>query len=282
MNDFLAVLVLYKISLEESLTFQSLKRSLLEADLELTLLIYDNSPVAHNYLSFFKSDNMDIYYTSDVNNSGLSIAYNQAYCLARKLDKSYLLLLDQDSCFPLAYCKVLVNSVFEFEKENLFVPLLVENNLLLSPCRFLFYKGRIWRKEQMGIVDIHDKSVFNSGICIKVSAYKVIGGYNELIPLDFSDHFFISQYKKIYSTFVVLPIRVSHSLSTFSLDKQKHISRFKSYCQGTKVYTIINKGFLYLLFWNLLRAIKLSVLFRDFVFIHILFKEYIVYGVKDK
>lgn len=275
MNDFLGVLVLYKISLQESSSFQSLLNSLKFCNFELTLFVYDNSPVDKKHPSFFKIDNISIYYKSDVHNSGLSVAYNSSSQLATKLGKRYLILLDQDSYFPIDYCRILLDSIVQFKKEKLFVPLLMENGLLLSPCRLWFLKGFVWHNRRTGVVKIKGLSVFNSGMCIDISAYKEIGGYSELIPLDFSDHYFISQYKKKYATFVVLPVKVTHSLSSFSPDKQSQLNRFRSYCLGTRYYSRFHKGYMLLLFWNFLRAIKLSVIFRDFSFMRILLNNYI-------
>lgn len=284
MIDFFAVLVLYKISLESSVTFQTLNRSLLHANLRITLLVYDNSPVKGDYLPIFEIDNITVYYVSDISNSGLSNAYNMAFKMATNLNKKYLLLLDQDSCFPLEYCKILLDSVIKFNNENLFVPLLVEEDKILSPCRFYLFKGFTWYPKENGIVKIAGKSLFNSGICIRLSAYSLTGGYSEMIPLDFSDHYFISQYKKRFSTFVLLPIKVCHSLSSFIMDKEKQLARFISYCNGTRMYTKFNNGsgFYYLLFWNSIRAIKLSFLFKDCTFICILFKEYLGYDIEAK
>lgn len=282
MSDLFAVIVLYQITLEESLSFQTLKSSLALENSDLSLLVYDNSPTCANRSSLFEVDNMQIHYVSDVDNSGLSVAYNMAYKLAIRLKKKYLLLLDQDSIFPPDYFSVLSESVLKYNAEHLFVPHLVENGMLLSPCKFTFYKGRVWKNVHDGVISIADKSIFNSGICISLLAYNSIGGYNEAIPLDFSDHYFISEYKKKYLTFVLLPTIVKHSFSSFDSDKLKVLRRFKLYCRGTREYANSHKGFIVILFWNLLRSVKLAWRCRDLTFFSILYNDYILHEIDVK
>ena len=85
-----AVIVLYKESLQDSVTYQSLL-----ASANIPFLVYDNSqnPEAHQANRDFET-----YHNSD--NPGVSAAYNFAWNWAVKNEFSHLLLLDSDSNFP--------------------------------------------------------------------------------------------------------------------------------------------------------------------------------------
>src|ERR1700761_7469844 len=90
-------IVLYKQNLTDSPSFISLTKSLKDLSV-CNLLVYDNSPYPHIVPE--KLGMWEITYIHNANNDGISKAYNQAAVYAEKLNKEWLLFIDQDSVFP--------------------------------------------------------------------------------------------------------------------------------------------------------------------------------------
>jgi len=269
MDDLLIVIVLYKTRLQDSLTFKTLLNSVNSVN-QITLYVYDNSPV--NSYEDLSLDHITVKYHNDYNNSGISKAYNAAAMYAKANSKKWLLLLDQDSHLPLDFLHNMNNAITRNKDEKLFAPILTQNELILSPCKFRFMKGSPLKKIEEGIFPLDGHSVFNSGIVVKLSEFLRVGGYNENIPLDFSDHSFIHRFKKFNKTIVVMPINIEHQLSSQSNDKDIIFRRFKQYCFGVKRYAETEGGKGWLFFWTLMRSIKLTMQFKEVKFLKVFFE----------
>jgi glycosyltransferase involved in cell wall biosynthesis len=273
-DKLLVVVVLYKKRLEDSSTYRSLQASLADCGQQAELYVYDNSPAKAEFQ--IRSDQFRITYISDTANSGISKAYNAAAAYAMKQHKEWLLLFDQDSNLPLDYFDVMSDAVTKNDKHSLFVPVLKQDGRILSPCRFRFMKGSALKSIVYGPMSFMDVSIFNSGILVSLALFNNAGGYNEAIKLDFSDHYFINQVKKVQNEFVVLPVSIQHELSSHTNDEGKITSRFKQYCGGVRAYGSAVGGAPFLLFWTFLRSLKLTLTFRNPVFIGIFITYYIL------
>src|ERR1700677_2641156 len=94
----LPILVLYKCSLEDSATYQTLVASSTYGGMDPALLaIYDNSETPQVRSS---EEALLLAYKHDSTNSGLAAAYNWALEIAELHGFSWLLLLDQDTRLP--------------------------------------------------------------------------------------------------------------------------------------------------------------------------------------
>ncbi|WP_432712684.1 glycosyltransferase [Pedobacter sp.] len=268
----LIIIVLYQIKLEDTLTFKSLA-ALVEAGSVLNLFVYDNSPLKQ--FQEKEIHGFNIKYIHDSKNSGISKAYNAGAEYAGQHHKEILLLLDQDSDLPDDFLKVIFEQLSLYPSIQLFAPILKQGTLILSPCKFTYMKGSSLSQIEGGIKSLKNISIFNSGIVIKLNAYYKSGGYNELIKLDFSDHYFIHQFKKHYEQFVVLPVVVEHELSSHTLDEAKILRRFNQYCEGVKAYKSLEGHGLLLFFWTSLRAIKLTIQFRNPEFAMVFMNKFI-------
>jgi rhamnosyltransferase len=271
LNDLLVVIVLYKKKLEDSSTYRSLRAALSAEGRQATLFVYDNGPVVNNIEACSEFTTI---YVSDPSNGGISKAYNVAARYAVENHKKWLLLFDQDSELPIKYLNVMVESVKRFPEHKMFVPVLRQGALNLSPCKFTFMKGSALPTINSGVMAFEDVSIFNSGILVSLELYLATGGYHEAIKLDFSDHYFIHQVKKLEREFVVLPIYMEHELSTHTKDEGNIKSRFKQYCSGVRTYGRIVGDRPFLFFWTFLRAVKLSITFKSASFIIVFVKNY--------
>lgn len=272
-NKLFAVIVLYGIKLENSPTFSSLVELASTTVDPINLMVYDNSPVLQSFTKNFP--NLKMVYVSDNSNPGISKAYNIAAQYALEHKKEWILLLDQDSTLPVNFFELIKRSIDENQSQVLFAPILQQNGMILSPCKFHFMKGRNFRSLERGLMPLKNVSIFNSGMVVNLGAFFEVGGYNEKIKLDFSDHCFIHRIKQRYSHFVVTSVVIEHELSSHTSDKDKITRRFVQYCEGVKSYSdnIGNSVFLFL--WTFLRALKLSIRFKDVTFLRVFWQKYI-------
>jgi len=276
-KDILCILVIYKTKPEESLSFTSLTSNLQRIDGKLDILIYDNSPLSSNYISTYDNSCWNIQYIHDANNPGVSFSYNTGYKIAQKMNKKWLLLLDQDTFFPENILELYFESATQFSENKLFVPILVHKEKIISPCSFYFNRGSSMKNVNIGINSIKNKSVLNSGLLIDLVTFAKVGGYNDKIKLDYSDFFFINRYRKVYSNFVVInSLCMHHIASSTEKDLQIVVKRYINYCEGIRNYA---EGFATLLSLFVLvfsRSIKMSFRFKTIIFFKIFIKHFIL------
>lgn len=259
-EDVLGIIVLYNSTIEDSDTIKSLNLSLEKNDRNLDMFVYDNSRYPKHLESKFIYKRMNIYYINDISNSGVSKAYNSGASYANDLDKKWILLLDQDTKFP-------ENSLNEYlsvknindSEIKIIVPTLFFENSIYSPSGYYFYKT-IKHKCKTGVNFLSGKTLLNSGLFVNLNFFNLVGGYNENIPLDFSDVSFIERVKKYTNKFYLLTIKCSHNLSSDELDVQIIKERFKYYVQGALYYAQEKNRIKIIIYaWVLLRALKLTI-----------------------
>jgi len=253
-NITIAVLVLYKTRLEDSKAFMALSNSLKNG----------------NLTSERTSDNWRIHYVHDETNPGVSKAYNEGFRIAKKLNKKWLLLLDQDTFFPENAFVEYSKAIQENQDIYLFAPIVISKNKIISPCRYFLNRGYSFRKVKPGVHNFHTKSLINSGILIHVEAFQRAGGYNEKIRLDFADHFFIDRYKANYSNFAVINLRCFQNFSgkqRLTLDSA--LVRFALYCEGARNKAVNKLDCFVLMVVTILRSTKLSLKYMNFRFFRV-------------
>jgi len=278
-QNTLFVCVLYKTSFQESKSFLSLIQILKDSTYTYDFFIYDNSPESTDDFRIRSFKNINIYYTHDQTNSGVSKAYNEGSKLAAKLKKRWILIIDQDTIFPVKILESYYKSIIAYPEIQLFTPKLTYNKMVLSPCKYVFCRGQAILQISDGIHSFKGLSVLNSGILVSVKDFEEAGGYNEKIKLDFADFYFIDHFKKMNQYFVVIDAICHHDLSSNENDFEKVSNRFKFYCNGAKFYAHNFLSFMNLLFLCFFRATKLTVKFKRLTFYKSLFKYYIGHSI---
>lgn len=274
-NAIMAVLVLYKTKLEDSETFVSLGNSLKNSKLRMDIVVYDNSPTPMVTAPECINDNWTIHYIHDNTNPGVSKAYNEGFGIARKLNKKWLLLLDQDTSFPQNAIVEYSKAVRETPSIFLFAPILISNDKIMSPCRYFLHRGYSLKKVKYGVCDFSMKSLLNSGMLIQVEAFQKVGGYNEKIRLDFADHAFIKCYKGYYRNFVVINMRCYHGFfGNQSLTTNAALVRFAYYGEGARYSANNFMDFLILLLVATCKAVKLSLTYKNLKFFVIFYNSF--------
>jgi rhamnosyltransferase len=278
LNKFIAVIVLYHCTLEESLTFQALMDAVSCGSPEpaiplhsskLAVLVYNNSPAYWNYEGQ-AYEGIEIIYVSDPVNSGVSKAYNEAYNYACRVGKEFLLLLDQDT----RVSKDLFAAFFDAHSRNsltnigVYCPMVRNNTSLVSPAKFIFYRSREIHNLKPGVHSLQGLAIINSGLIIYVSFFGRVGGYNEKIKLDFSDFDFLRRSLRFSKQVIVLDTTFHHSLSRDeNIDVEKALARFNAYLEGALhfyKYSYLDRIGLYS--WVFMRSLKMNFRYQTFKF----------------
>lgn len=275
-DSILITIVIYNQQLENSISYKTICTSLRALNKKCTLFVYDNSGFKQDIA--VDSDCFEIIYKHNPKNEGISKAYNESAVLAEKLEKKWLFFIDQDSEFPTDYIQTLEIAIKENNNINLFAPILKSGSIIVSPCWVFWEKGKMMKSPKPGIQNMVNKSYINSGLCVSLNAFKEVGGYNNFIRLDFSDHYFIKQFKKKFKKMYLIDTEVKHSLSTFSDSYDSQLNRFKFYCNGARNFSEF-QNFIPLFIICSFRSIKLTVLSKNVKFLGT-YLRYYIFGKK--
>ena len=271
------VIVLYKENLNNSESFQTITKSLqkiLNNGEKASMFVYDNSPTPQTIATY---ENWDIIYKNDPDNSGLSIAYNQGAEFARKTNKDWIFLLDQDTKFPEKTMEKYLNAIHENKDITMFVPILkIIGDKIMSPFINGYKWGKFAKSISPGIHELKITSPVNSGICMTLDSFFDVGGYNENVKVDGADFQFIERYKKKYLYYYVLDLEVFQNFSLFEPDINKVIARYKIFLADTKnfeTHATTDRFFYHLL--ALKRTVRLFLDTKRIIFFSIYFRNYI-------
>jgi len=275
LDSILCTIVLYKSNLNDSNAYKSIVSILEKENQHIDFFIYDNSPIPDNNIHFKNSNNASITYINNIENPGVSKAYNEAYKEASNKNKTFLLLMDQDTICPNNIFIEYYNSVIKYNDIKLFTPKLISNDLILSPCNYFHGRGSAKKNISEGIHNFHKNSLLNSGILISTKVFAEVGGYNEQIRLDFSDFYFINKFKKKYSQFVVTNAVCMHSLSSDEISVEKNLERFKIYCEGARNFQSLT-NFIWIFLISGYRMLKFTLKHKDIRFFIQFFKCYLI------
>lgn len=277
MVRLMPIIVLYKKSLSESETYNSLLNN---KDVNLLIdrvIVYDNSPNPQ----YIIDTKFNVSYYHDSTNSGISKAYNYGFVKAKEFGKNWIIFLDQDTTLDFNLISSYYRAINNNHNMSLFAPILKVGELIFSPSLYKLKRGFSHTNAlHSGIYNLNAYVPVNSGICVKVEAFEEAGGYNEKIPLDFSDFDFIERFKKkINEYFYVIDVKCEQrSSNDVNITIESSASRFKYYCIGginyRNTFTKISDR-LTVLGILLFRTLRLSIRFKSLVFLNI-FVKYIL------
>lgn len=237
--EILAIIVRYKMPLEQSQTLTSLGEALASnADLlrAYGVLLWDNSPARldNPTLSF------PFQYGFSDQNVGVSGAYNHASSYAESIGCPWLLLLDQDTTVTEDYLRRMLAHVKNLENDQsiaTIVPFVRSHGRLVSPQRF----GRLIRNYQIprSVSGIYkgDGYAVNSGTLMRVSALREVGGYSEDFWLDLSDaYIFQALYRHGKRMYIAGDVELSHSIASMDFDMGMTAERYRSFLAAENLY----------------------------------------------
>jgi glycosyltransferase involved in cell wall biosynthesis len=221
----LAIIVLYKLALQDSLSYRTVLTAaehLSPDHSEFNLLIVDNSPAAPSppaLPSWVK-------YERAPDNPGLASAYNRALDLALAEGYEWLVTLDQDTDLPpqfLARVAEIAEALRSAPQVAAIVPQLIGDGKTLSPLRYRLGAFPDWYP--IGFTGAPNDRVFafNSGAVLRVSALRQAGGYDPQFWLDYSDtRLFCELAKHGKRVMIAGDLQLSHNFSM--LEKQNRMS----------------------------------------------------------
>jgi GT2 family glycosyltransferase len=261
-HKLLAVLVVYQQDFRQCTTYQSLQKS----TLPLNWFVVDNSPEPQVHQE-------NVQYRHYPHNPGVSQAYLDGAAYANSVGIGWMLLLDQDSCFPEDFGKKLTEGIQQWPGYALYSPQMWSGEFGISPAPYRFGRGFASRQLPQGPYSLFDYCPINAGMCVEVAAYRASGGHIPAVYLDFSDFAFIHRFRTGYATAVALPLAMQHELSgTQRASKTQNLRRFGHYCRGARAFANHGGPQAWLLFWMLVRSVQLCIRHRTFAFFSVILR----------
>ncbi|WP_299568284.1 glycosyltransferase [uncultured Shewanella sp.] len=252
---------------------------LLSSNKDIEVVIYDNSTnlnIAENN----RLNHKHLMYYHDVNNSGVSQAYNYSFEYAINSKKNAVLILDQDTSFSLSILDEYIKAFNKYGDSYIYAPIVCDKSKskIYSPATLKNFVGHCshYKKFNLPLLqELNGISVINSGLLIPINIFEKVGGYNPNIKLDFSDVYFIERYKQNNSKLVLVDVELNHSLSgDEGMNKIAELSRFKFYCEGAAELSIcLQKSTLLSV---IRRMLRLNVKYLSIMPIFIFFNYYVL------
>jgi GT2 family glycosyltransferase len=225
-----AVIVLYRMTPEESPAF----RSLLEARAEISaheadvfIVLWDNSPSRRSILNL----PANVVYYSDPSNPGLASAYNRVLEIANQNESHWLITLDQDTTVPRDFLLRMASAARIcacHPDVGVIVPQIAVGHRRLSPHRNVL--GAIPHWFPPGFRGAPGAPVFamNSGAMLRVDALRQIGGYDLRFPLDHSDFAALrGLYQHGKRVYIEGDIQLQHEFSMIDMNRRVSDERYR-------------------------------------------------------
>ena len=214
------VIVLYHQKIDQSPSYDCLQTAVQAGKIEL--IIFDNSPVAHDDLLYSEKN---VQYHHDPSNPGLAVAYN--YAIDHVSDEvQTLVTLDQDTEIDATYFETVAQ--ISWNKEQVAaVPMVFSGPTQISPVWADQYINRHFEVIEEPVTTPRRIMAINSGAVFSLTFLREINGYNTEFPLDFLDHWLFWQIKQLNKQIVVLNTRMNHDLSVLDY-KKVNVTRYQS------------------------------------------------------
>lgn len=258
-NSVLFILVLYKTTLQESITFTTLNKLLPNNVLPKQLFIYNNS-------SEISITNECGFVQVASKNNMLAGAYNAGLQYAQSHNFEWIILLDQDTKITSEYINAVQGFICDPKNAVAAVPIIENNHRILSPFWYDVQKGPFARIS-------HEKkyneclTAFNSGAILQVNFMIQLGGFNEQYPLDYLDYWYFHKIYLLQKEVTILPTKLTHSLSVLNYRDNVTKERYKSLLAAEKQFaTQLGKQALFYYKFRLLgRCVKLCIKMPQYI-----------------
>ncbi|HEY3989678.1 MAG TPA: glycosyltransferase [Acidobacteriaceae bacterium] len=243
----LIVMVRYRTLLQDSETMRTLGASL-AADAELgrkfSTLVWDNTPVGQSVAGV----PIPVEYRHSSENAGVSGAYNYAMELAEQRGFSWLLLLDQDTTLPPGFLAAMQGHASRLETEERIAavaPTVLMGSLPVSPKIMSRWGGAKDPSPGFEGPVFEELIIMNSGMLLRVSALRRIGGYSMDFWLDFSDRYVCHMLAKHkYGAWLAGEQRLQHDVSIMAGEGATSMERYENMMGAQDAYFSQYKSFL--------------------------------------
>lgn len=252
-NNFFAVMVICNRSLENSQSFNSLKKIS-----GIGITVCDNSTEENDNRKY---EGENVRYINMGGNLGLSKAYNTA---VQSLEgkEGYICLFDDDTLVPGDYFEK-IDLEAEKSGADIILPVVRDEVGIMSPCRLTGVLTS--RVKDISELNEAELSGINSGMAVNNEIFKSYR-YDEEYFLDFIDHAFLRDMKKQGRKISVCDdISLNQSFSANDKNIERAKRRFKLFkrdyayfCKQSGKLSDVITGKLYLL----KRSININILYR--------------------
>lgn len=258
------IIVLYKTSLDKSLTFLSIMKLPLEIRSQISVIVYENAadPIFATVeeCSSFMREFAAFEYIRNAENGGVAPAYNYALQQALKNKITWLLLLDQDTELTLNYFNELCNFLAsEKQMAVAFVPKIAQGKKIFTPVGGLL-KHAVTASGYFTISNLNYLNTISSGLLLSVEFINSLGGFDSRFWLDGLDHWLFCMMLKQNSRIFIGNSILQHNLSV----KSKGYVSFERYAN-----ILDSENLLYLECWTAKQRIVyiLTLLYRSAKFV---------------
>jgi GT2 family glycosyltransferase len=263
----LVLVVLYKTIPSHSETLNSLISQYLGGSIQL--VIWDNSPermpqdeedILRNKIAFE--------YIHQSSNTPLSKLYNE---VATNFNFQYILLLDQDSHIPNNYMATLKTSIHSHPNIELFLPIVKNKEVIVSPGHFQMFKGKHWSSVKYGVLKSQNTLAITSGMCISKRYFNDYNyRFDERLNLYGIDTKFMLDFSKNVDELYVLNLPFKHNSALWSNSSADElIPRFRNLRNAWKII-LDDRPLPHFLskLHNVYVSIKLAIKFKDIRFLY--------------
>ena len=259
-DKILILIVLYKKSIEESVSYRTLKECIKSQNIRYKLIIYNNSS------EYGLAESADAIVINSDHNGRLSSAYNYAWRYALAEGYQWMLLLDQDSELSEDYFSCLSDFLQTMTDDSIVAvaPKLVDGDQELSP-RKISSVG--WWENALQHTGIQRGRVvaFNSLSLLSVNFIQSIGGFSDKYPLDMLDHWYYNQIYLQRKQVYVLDCTINHDLSFQNYERDVDLVRHTEFLEAERLF-VKELGLRYYVGYKVklfLRVIKQYLIFED-------------------
>lgn len=261
-SDILICLVLYEKSIYNSPSWQSL----VAQPQSLHIFICDNSRIPQS----LPSSDHKLHYVHRGDNPGVSAAYNLGAEWAKKQELKWIVLLDDDTYLPPDFIETLCCQ----READWLAPQVYDEVGLLSPFKVVNGGGQRLSSIRTGTVVSQSTIPINSGSCLKLRSFFRIGGFDEKLPLDFSDFDYFLRANNHQQMGRIYPLCLKHSLSNNSFASLDNaVTRFNIYVKSAIYFGQKHKIKKVMIIRIWLRAMKLGYKFKSFSFFQVAWKK---------
>lgn len=227
MKKLYAVVLLYNVSISDSITCKNLKKIRAE---NLKIIILDNS--TKNFHNDEICQKEGYIYINMGGNRGISIAYNKAIdfllTIENTIEEDYIIWLDDDTEITEEYFKILNKEIINKVDVDIFAPIVYgQDGIIYSPNKAGFIKNKLVKNEK-DIENITKFNAINSCLCVKLKVYSNYK-YDEILFLDQTDQNFFDDMRLRRAKFCVLNTVIHQNFSQRgeNLNPQKMLLRYE-------------------------------------------------------
>ncbi len=225
------VIVLYKMRLEDSLSYQTLMRYIEDLKCRYFLLVYNNSPE----VQIPESSEYELHIAQQ--NDMLALPYNLALRKAKQNNAEWLLLLDQDTEISADYFPNLLSHLTHVPQNVavLLPRIYASDKKQISPFTYTPVLGAygIMRKARVGLLT-QPTAAFNGCAVLRVDAMCSIGGFPAEYPLDNLDTCYLYRLWKQGKQVLVFESDVVQNLSVLDYANNMTPRRYEMIMESTK------------------------------------------------